>query len=88
VHWPVARNIVIGWVLTLPGAALVAAAVYGVIDVLGGGEAGVIIVAAAAVVAASLLWRANRAQPIDPEDTVSQHPVFGREAPQPEAVAA
>ena len=30
VRWGVARNIVVAWVLTLPGAALVAAAVYAV----------------------------------------------------------
>src|SRR3954451_2873539 len=45
VNWLVARNIVVGWLLTLPAAAAVAALVYEIIDVLGGGEAGVIVVA-------------------------------------------
>jgi PiT family inorganic phosphate transporter len=89
VNWPVARNIVIGWLLTLPGAAAVAAAVYGMIDVLGGGETGVIVVAIVVAFASFLLWRANRAKPIDPEETVSAHPTFGPTAqPQPEMAAA
>jgi PiT family inorganic phosphate transporter len=86
VNWLVARNIVIGWLLTLPAAAAVAALVYGVIDVLGGGEAGVIVVAVAAVVAAAALWRANRAKPVEPEETVSEHATF--RAPAPELIAA
>jgi PiT family inorganic phosphate transporter len=87
VNWLVARNIVIGWLLTLPAAAAVAALVYGVIDVLGGGEAGVIVVAVAAALAAAALWRANRAKPVEPEETVSEDPAFGAAA-RPELVAA
>ena len=88
VNWRVAGNIVVGWVLTLPAAAAVAAAVYGVIDVLGGGETGVIVVSAVMVVVAVLLWRANRAQPTEPDEAVSENPAFGP-APQsqPQAVA-
>jgi PiT family inorganic phosphate transporter len=87
VNWRVAGSIVIGWCLTLPAAAAVAALVYGVIDVLGGGETGVIVVSAAMVVASFLLWRANRAKPIEPEETVSENPAFGVTA-RPEMVAA
>lgn len=36
VRWGVAGNIVIAWILTIPAAALVAAATYGVAHVLGG----------------------------------------------------
>jgi inorganic phosphate transporter, PiT family len=86
VNWLVARNIVIGWLFTLPAAAAVAAVVYGVIDLFGGGEAGVIVVSVAMVIAAALLWRANRAKPIEPEETVSANPAFGPAA-QPELVA-
>jgi hypothetical protein len=34
-----------------------------------------------------MLWRANRAKPVKPEETVSQQPTFGA-APAPEAIAA
>jgi inorganic phosphate transporter, PiT family len=87
VNWRVAGNIVVGWLLTLPAAAAVAAAVYGVIDALGGGETGVIVVSAAMAVAAILLWRANRAKPIEPDEAVSENPAFGPAA-RPQPVAA
>jgi PiT family inorganic phosphate transporter len=88
VNWLVARNIVVGWVLTLPAAALVAACVYGVIQLFGGGAFGVVVVGVAAVVAAFLLWRANRAKAVAPEQTVSENPAFGPATVRPEAVAA
>jgi PiT family inorganic phosphate transporter len=87
VNWRVAGSIVIGWVLTLPAAAGVAALVYGIIEVLGGGEAGVIVISAAMAIAAALLWRANRAKPTEPEESISERPAFGPAA-QPEPVAA
>ena len=87
VNWLVARNIVVGWLLTLPGAAAVGAFFYAIIAVLGGGLAGVIVVAVALVIASILLWRANRSTPVEPEETVSAHAAFGAAAP-PEAVAA
>jgi inorganic phosphate transporter, PiT family len=87
VNWRVAGNIVVGWLFTLPAAAAVAAAVYGVIEVFGGGEAGVIVVSAAMVIAAVLLYRANRAKPTEPEEAISDDPAFGP-APQPTAAPA
>ncbi|HEY7620108.1 MAG TPA: inorganic phosphate transporter [Solirubrobacteraceae bacterium] len=87
VNWLIARNIVIGWLLTLPAAAGVGALSYAVVDVLGGSAFGVIVVSVAMVVGALLLWRANRAKPIEPEETISEHPAFGQ-APAPEAIAA
>jgi PiT family inorganic phosphate transporter len=87
VNWLVARNIVVGWLLTLPAAAAVAAAVYGLIALLGGGAFGTIVVGALAIVAAFLLWRANRAQAVAPEETVSENPAFGS-ATRPAPVAA
>ena len=67
--------------LTLPAAAAVAALVYGVIDVLGGGEAGMIVVSAAMVVAAFLLWRANRAQADRPGGGRVREPGLRRDRP-------
>jgi PiT family inorganic phosphate transporter len=86
VNWLVARNIVVGWLLTLPAAAAVAALVYGLISLLGGGSFGTIVVGAAAIVAAFLLWRANRAKAVAPEETISENPAFG--TARREAVAA
>ena len=41
------------------------------------------------VVAAFLLWRANRAQPTEPDEAVSENPAFGpAPQPHPQAVAA
>jgi inorganic phosphate transporter, PiT family len=77
VNWLVARNIVAGWLLTLRAAATVGAVVYALIDLLGGGVAGTLIVSVALVIGCVLLWRANRAKPIEPAETVSEHPTFG-----------
>jgi inorganic phosphate transporter, PiT family len=86
VNWRVAGNIVVGWLFTLPAAAAVAAFSYAVIDLLGGNAAGVIVVSVAMVIGAILLWRANRAQPIEPDETISEDPAFGPTAhPQPVA---
>jgi inorganic phosphate transporter, PiT family len=87
VNWLVARNIVVGWLLTLPAAATVGALVYAVIDLLGGGLAGTIVVSVVLVVACVMLWRANRAKPIEPDETVSENPTFGS-ATRPEPVPA
>ncbi|HSS59534.1 MAG TPA: inorganic phosphate transporter [Solirubrobacteraceae bacterium] len=87
VNWFVARNIVIGWLLTLPAAAAIGAVSYAVVDVLGGSAFGVIVVSVALVIGCYMLWRANRAKPVKPEETVSQQPTFGA-APAPEAIAA
>jgi inorganic phosphate transporter, PiT family len=87
VNWLVARNIVVGWLLTLPAAAAVAAGVYGLIELFGGGAFGTVVVGAAAIAGALLLWRANRAQAVAPEETVSENPAFGPAA-RAEPVAA
>jgi inorganic phosphate transporter, PiT family len=87
VDWLMARNIVAGWILTLPAAAAVGAVSYLVIDLLGDGVAGTLLVAAALIVGCALLWRANRAQPIDPEETVSEHATVAPAA-RPEPVPA
>jgi inorganic phosphate transporter, PiT family len=85
VNWSVARRIVYGWLLTLPSAAIVGGAVYAVIKLLGGGVVGVVTMAIVAIIASFFLWRANKAQSVEPEETVSENPAFG---PAPAAVAA
>ena len=87
VNWLVARNIVVGWLLTLPAAAGVGALAYGIVELLGGSAGGVIAVSVLMIFGAFLLWRANRAKPIDPEEAVSADAPFGPTA-QPEPVAA
>jgi PiT family inorganic phosphate transporter len=49
VRWGVAGNIVAAWVLTLPAAALVGGAVYGVTRIFGGGAAGPVVVVLAGI---------------------------------------
>jgi PiT family inorganic phosphate transporter len=86
VNWITARNIVAGWVLTLPAAAATAAVAYEVIDILGGGVFGVLVVGGLLAIGSFLLWRANRAKQVPPDESVSEHPTFGPE-PEPAPVA-
>jgi PiT family inorganic phosphate transporter len=88
VNWLVARNIVVGWLFTLPAAAAVAAAVYGVIELFGGGVGGTLVVSAAMIVGAFLLWRANHARAVEPDETISENPAFGPAARQHPVAAA
>ena len=46
-----------------------------------------IVVSVALVIGCFLLWRANRAKPVEPEETVSAAPDL-RRAPAAEAIAA
>jgi PiT family inorganic phosphate transporter len=77
VNWKVARNIVAGWLLTLPAAAATSALVYAVIELLGGGAFGAIVACVILAIGCFLLWQANRRSPSDPEETISENPVFG-----------
>jgi len=56
VRWGVAGNIVIAWVLTLPAAAIVGAAVFEVTRLFGRGSAGPVVVAAACVALVASLF--------------------------------
>src|SRR5947207_3921409 len=51
VRWGVAGNIVAAWVLTLPAAAAIGAAVYGVTQIFGTGATGPVVITAAIVLA-------------------------------------
>jgi inorganic phosphate transporter, PiT family len=86
VNWAIARRIVYGWLLTLPAAAAVGALVFEVIDLLGGDAIGVVAVAAIGVIGAFSLWRANKTKAVQPEETISENPTFGR-GPAIEAAA-
>jgi PiT family inorganic phosphate transporter len=80
VNWKVIRNIVAGWLLTLPAAAATSALVFAIIELLGGGAFGAIVACVILAIGCFLLWQANRRQPSDPEDSISEDAVFGPEA--------
>ena len=61
VRWGVAGNIVVAWMLTLPAAAAIGAAIYGFTQIFGDGAAGPIIVAMLGVAAlATVFARRNK----------------------------
>jgi PiT family inorganic phosphate transporter len=64
VRWGVAGNIVVAWILTLPGAAAVGAAVYGLTSLLGGGAVAVTIVAAASAFGGLMLFLRRSRSPL------------------------
>jgi PiT family inorganic phosphate transporter len=90
VNWLVIRNIVAGWLLTLPAAAAASALVFAIIELLGGGAFGAIVACTILAIGCFLLFLANRRNPADPAETISDTPVFGpgseaAEAEQPVA---
>ena len=66
VRWGVARNIFIAWVMTLPAAALIGGATYGVTRAFGTGAAGpvVVTVVALALIAAAFVRRLRQGSPL------------------------
>jgi inorganic phosphate transporter, PiT family len=68
VRWGVAGNIVVAWVLTLPGAAAIGAFTYGLTRVFGTGAAGPIVVSALILAGAALAFirRAQQGPPVSP----------------------
>ena len=61
VRWGVAGNIIVAWILTLPAAAAIGGATYGVTRLFGTGAAGPVIVSAVIVVAMAVVF-ARRVQ--------------------------
>ena len=61
-RWGIAGNIVTGWLLTLPAAAAIGAAAYGLMRIAGTGAAGPVVVAIALLVFLVLVFigRARR----------------------------
>jgi PiT family inorganic phosphate transporter len=91
VNWKVARNIVAGWLLTLPAAAATSALVFAIIELLGGGAFGAIVAMVLLAIGCFFLWLANRRSPSDPNEAISETPVFGpgsERAPTEQPVAA
>jgi PiT family inorganic phosphate transporter len=69
VRWGVAGNIVVAWLLTLPAAAAIGAATYGICSIFGDGAAGPIIVSLFALAGAAAIFthRARGASPMGAE---------------------
>jgi inorganic phosphate transporter, PiT family len=68
VRWGVAGNIIVAWLLTLPGAAAIGALTYGVTRLFGTGAAGPVIVSLLIVAGAAALFvrRAREQQEVPP----------------------
>jgi PiT family inorganic phosphate transporter len=66
VRWGVAGNIAVAWALTLPTSALLGAAVYGLVSLLGHGAAAALVILglAGAGVAAGIWARRPQAEPV------------------------
>jgi inorganic phosphate transporter, PiT family len=65
VRWGVAGNIVVAWLLTLPAAAAVGAAVYGFSSLFGNGAAGPVIISVLGIAATALAFaRRIRQEPL------------------------
>src|SRR5439155_3126971 len=66
VRWGVAGNIVVAWVLTLPAAAAIGGAAYGLTRIFGTGAAGPVVVSALIVTTVGLVFvrRLQRGSPL------------------------
>jgi PiT family inorganic phosphate transporter len=66
VRWGIAGNIVVAWLLTLPAAAGIGAAAYGLTRIFGTGAVGPVVVAAGAAVLIAALFahRARQGAPV------------------------
>jgi inorganic phosphate transporter, PiT family len=71
VRWGVAGNIVMAWVLTLPGAAAIGAFTYGLTRIFGTGAAGPIVVSALILAGAAVAF-VRRAQQGPPFSTAAE----------------
>jgi PiT family inorganic phosphate transporter len=85
VRWSIAGRMVAAWIITLPAAGLVAAAMYGVAEGIGG-NAGVVAVAIMAIVSAGAAWLLSRRNPVH-AGNVTDVPPVEIVAPEPAASA-
>ena len=85
VRWTIAGRMVVAWLITLPAAALVAAAMYGVAAGIGG-NAGIVAVAIVAVLCGGVAWAISRRDPVN-AGNVTDVPPVALVAPEPAATA-
>ena len=89
VHWGTAGQMVSGWVLTIPAAALIGGAAWEVANLISAGSVGQIIVGvASAVIAGGLYAFVQRTSPIHASDLDRSHITPEAEARQGTPVAA
>ena len=74
VRWAIAGRMIVAWIITLPAAGLVAAAMYGVAAGIGG-NAGIVAVAIVALVCAGAAWLASRRNPVHAGNVTDLPPV-------------
>jgi PiT family inorganic phosphate transporter len=69
VRWGVAGNIVVAWVLTLPAAALIGGATYGLTRIFGTGAVGPVVISTLILIGAALMFvrRAQRGPAVTAE---------------------
>ncbi|EWS81065.1 inorganic phosphate transporter [Brachybacterium phenoliresistens] len=67
VRWGVAGRMVVGWLMTLPAAAIVGAVTYFVGSLIGG-VAGAVVIFAILVAAAALIYRRSQRQKVDADN--------------------
>jgi PiT family inorganic phosphate transporter len=73
VRWGIAGRMAVAWLITLPAAALVGAAVYGAAAGIGG-NAGIIAVAILGVVCGLGAWRLSRRRPVTADNVIDIPP--------------
>ena len=81
VRWSIAGRMVVAWLITLPAAGLVAAAMYGVAEGIGG-NAGIVAVAGIAIASAVVAWAVSRRDPVH-AGNVTDVPPVAIVAPEP-----
>jgi PiT family inorganic phosphate transporter len=74
VRWGVAGNIVVAWLLTLPAAAGVGAATFGLTELLGGGAFAVVVVAALSAAGGAILFVRRGRTPLMPPEEAREEP--------------
>ena len=84
VRWSIAGRMVAAWIITLPAAGLVGAAMYVVAEGIGG-NAGVVAVASMAIVGGAAAWLVSRRNPVN-AGNVTDVPPVAIVAPEPAQV--
>ena len=84
VHWSVFGHMVAAWVITIPGAGLIAAGAWAVYDIIGKTtDVGAIVVVVLTIILAAMLWRVAQRSPISASDLDRTHVAPEEEAKRP-----
>ena len=69
-RWGVAGQVLVGWVVTLPAAAGMAAGAHSIIDLFSDATAGALVAGAIALSGCAVLWWLARRDPVTPDNVV------------------